>query len=132
MFVNREAIHGVRPGPVVKEGDIWFTRGAGEDGSVYLVIPQGKKLWKRGGRREFTLGSLKAGEGARISVLGQSGKTVEYDPTADPEARLKQTPEGLEISVVRAQRLYNDHAWPNPVVVKLEGVEFVLPEEAVE
>lgn len=128
MFVNREAIHGIRPGPVAKEGDIWFTREAKENGAVYLVIPQGKKLWKRGDRREFTLGSLKASEDSRISVLGQSGKTVEYDPKAKPEARLKQTPEGLQISMVRAQRLYNDHAWPNPIVVKLDGVEFASPE----
>ncbi len=124
MFVNREAIHGVRPGPVAKEGDIWFTREARDNGAIYLIIPQGEKLWKRGDRREFTLKSLKAGEGARIAVLGQTSKTVEYSPNAKPEARLQQTPEGLQISVVRAQRLYNDHQWPNPVVVKLEGVGF--------
>lgn len=125
MFVNREAIHGVRPGPVVKEGDIWFTREAKQGGAIYLIIPQGGKRWKRGERREFTLPSLKAGEGARVAVLGQSGKTVEYSPKANPEARLQQTAEGLQISVVRAQRLYNDHAWPNALVVKLEGVAFV-------
>ena len=39
---------------------------------------------------------------------------------------LKQTDEGLEISVVRAQRIYNNHQWPNPIVVKLENIEPAL------
>lgn len=127
MFVNREAIHGIRPGPVVKEGDIWFTTDPKEGGAVYLIIPQGKQPWKRGERREFKLSSLRAGSESAISVLGQSGKTVEYNPKARPEARLQAMDDGILISVVRAQRLYNNHAWPNPLVVKLEGVEFHSP-----
>ena len=58
-------------------------------------------------------------------MLGQNDKVVEYNPRADATSRFKQTDAGLEISVVRTQRLYNDHHWPNPIVVKLEGVTFI-------
>ncbi|MCH7225175.1 alpha-L-fucosidase [Haloferula sp. A504] len=129
MFVNGEAIHGVRPGPVVKEGDLWFTRDPDRDGRVYLIIPQGDERWKRGDRREFRVGSLRARADATISVLGQSGKTVEYSPKAKPEARLQAVDGGILISVVRAQRLYNNHQWPNPLVACLDGVEFSSPGE---
>lgn len=125
MFVNREAIHGIRPGDVVKEGDIWFTTDPLQEGRVYAIIPQGDDRWRRGQRREFTLSSLRARDDASIAVLGQSGLTVEYRPKANPEARLEQTADGLQISVVRAQRLYNNNQWPNPLVVRLDGVDFL-------
>ncbi len=57
-------------------------------------------------------------------MLGQNSRVVEYQPKADPESRLRQIDGGLEISVVRAQRIYNDKTWPNPVVVKLTDVGF--------
>jgi len=123
MFINAEAIHGIRPCPVFREGDLWFTRS--KDGkSVYVFLT---KLpdWKRGARKTFGIKAFKATPEAKISVLGQNDKVVEYNPKAVPTSHVKQTEEGLEISVVRAQRIYNNHKWPNPVVVKLEGVEFV-------
>jgi alpha-L-fucosidase len=124
MFVNDQAIHAIRPAPIVKEQDIWFTRDPEKDDRVYLIIPQGEPLWKRGTRREFTLHSLRAGADAKISVLGQSGKTIEYMPKRSAEAHIEAIDDGIRISVVRAQRLYNNHKWPNPVVVQLDGVRF--------
>ena len=128
MFVNREAIHDIRPCPTVKEGDIWFTRSGDNEETVYAIIPQGEESWKRGERREFTFESLSATDATRISVLGQNDKVVEYEPENIPMSRFQQTPDGLKISVVRAQRLYNSFSpewqWPNPIVVKLEGVRF--------
>jgi alpha-L-fucosidase len=125
MFVNGECIHNIRPCPVIREGGLWFTRSSKDKGTVYVIIPQGETLWKRGERREFTLRSLRMDGEAGISVLGQNSRVVEYQPEANPECRLAQTDEGLWISVVRAQRLYNNHKWPNPIVVKLEGVRFL-------
>lgn len=126
MFVNRECIHGIRPCPLICEGDLWFTAGRSEPGVVYVIIPQGDTLWQRGERREFTLRCLSMeGEEPKISVLGQNSQVVEYQPDANPECRIAQTEEGLWISVVRAHRLYNNHKWPNPIVVKLEGVRFI-------
>jgi len=126
MFINGEAIHDTRPCPRIKEGDMWFTRSAKDKDTVYVFIPQGKQLWERGERREFTLESLSATGTTRISVLGQNDRVVEYDPEAVPKSKFQQTKRGLEISVVRAQRIYNNHQWPNPIVVKLESVAFNL------
>lgn len=125
MFVNSEAIHNIRPCPVIREGDIYFTRCRENPNTVYAIIPQGSERWKRGERREFTLTSLKSLSNTQISVLGQNDQVVEYRPEARPVSRVEQTDAGLKISVVRAQRLYNNHRWPNPIVVKLEGVEFL-------
>jgi alpha-L-fucosidase len=82
--------------------------------------------WPRGERREFLLKSLKSTPETKISVLGQSGELVEYNPSADATAVFTQQNAGLQISVVRAQRIYNNHKWPNPIVVKLENVEPAL------
>ena len=124
MFINGEAIHDVRPCPVIREGDLRFTHDAKNEGTVYVFIPQGKELWKHGDRREYTLKSLNATDKTLISVLGQNDKVVEYQPEKIPESRFEQSGDGLRISVVRAQRIYNDRKWPNPVVVKLENVTF--------
>lgn len=128
MFINRESIYGIRPCPLVKEGDIHFARSAENPDTVYAFIPQGKELWKRGDRREFVLKSLAATKETRISVLGQNDRVVEYNPKAVPVSKAEQSSDGLKISVVRAQRVYNNSQWPNPIVVKLENVKFVSKE----
>ena len=124
MFVNREAIHNVRPAPTIKEGDFYFTRAKADPNAVYVFISQGEKGWRRGERREFVVQSLTASGEIKVSVLGQNDKVVEYRPEADAVSRVEVIEEGLKLSVVRAQRLYNDTRWPNPIVVKLEGVAF--------
>jgi len=124
MFVNGESIHNVRPCSVIKEGELRLTRSSKNKSTVYVFIPQNRGDWKRGVRREYTLNSLVATDNIHISVLGQNSRVLEYNPQGKPESKVKQTPKGLQISVVRAQRIYNNSNWPNPVVVKLEGVEF--------
>ncbi len=118
--VNGESIHGTRPWVVSQEENIWFTRRK-DDSAVYAFLT-GMPDWPRGQRREFLLQSVQATPATRVSVLGHGGKLVEYSPDTDATPRFQQTDRGLTISVVRAQRLYNDHKWPNPVVVKLENV----------
>lgn len=120
LFVNGEAIYEVRPWHVVREGDIWFTK-AKDDSAVYAIIT-GEDGWKRGARKEFVLKSVRATDSTGISVLGHGGELVEYDRDADPTPTYEQKDDELHISVVRAQRLYNNHRWPNPVVVKLTNV----------
>ena len=56
-------------------------------------------------------------------MLGQNDKVVEYRPEIDAKSRFVQEKDGLHISVVRAQRIYNNSKWPNPITVKLENVE---------
>jgi hypothetical protein len=124
MFINDEAIHGIRPCRVVGEEDIWYTQS--KDGkSVYVFLTEftGKNRWRKGDRKEIVLKELRSTPQTAISVLGQNDKVLEYNPGADVQSRFKQTDDGLEISVMRAQRIYNNNSWPNTVVVKLQNVE---------
>ena len=57
-----------------------------------------------------------------VAVNGQSGQVLEYRPTVNPKASWHQDKHGLNISAMRAQRLYNNSAWPNPVVLKMTNV----------
>ncbi|MGJ8651172.1 MAG: alpha-L-fucosidase [Opitutaceae bacterium] len=125
MFINGEAIHDIRPCPVISEENIYYTQS--KDGkSVYVFLNEftDKNRWKKGDRKEILLKELKATSDTKISVLGQNSRILEYNKGADVESRFKQNEAGLEISVMRAQRIYNNQGWPNTVVVKLENVEF--------
>ncbi|TWU38879.1 Alpha-L-fucosidase [Novipirellula aureliae] len=126
MFINDEAIHNVRPCKVVGEDNVWYTQS--KDGKcVYVFMTEftGKDRWKHGERKNIVLKNWKATDQSKVSVLGQNDKVLEYNPKADPTSRVKQTDAGIELSIMRAQRIYNNKAWPNTVVLKLENVEFV-------
>lgn len=124
MFVNEEAIKGIRPLPkTIKDGYAWFTQKADEN-TVYVFIT-GQADWFKGRRRSFLVKNLKATDKTTISVLGQNDKVVEYWPENIPESRFIQHEELLEVSISRAQRLYNDKVWPNPIVVKLTNVDII-------
>ncbi|WP_299666654.1 alpha-L-fucosidase [uncultured Polaribacter sp.] len=124
MFVNDEAIKNVRPLPTtIKDGYLWFTKNKDKN-TVYAFVT-GQKDWFKGRRRNFLMKNLKATKNTTISVLGQSDLEVEYWPENIPESRFIQHEKLLEISISKAQRLYNDKIWPNPIVVKITNVEFI-------
>ncbi|WP_372796232.1 alpha-L-fucosidase [Pontiella sp.] len=124
MFVNEEAVKEIRPVPgKIREGSIWFTQNE-EKNTVYALIV-GQKDWFKGFRRNFLLESLRSTPETEVSVVGQNDLVVEYWPANIPTTRFIQHEGGLEISVSRAQRLYNDKLWANPVVVRLTNVEWV-------
>ncbi len=116
LFVNGEAIYGVRPWVRSNEGNIWFTRKRGTN-TVFAILVTDS--WNFGERKDFVLTSVAAGPETGVSVLGQSDQVLEYQPDVVPQTRWRQAQDGLHISVVRAQRLYNDRTWPNPVVLKI-------------
>jgi alpha-L-fucosidase len=123
MFVNREAIHGIRPCEKIRERDIWFTKS--KDGRDVYMFLRGLERWDLGERRYFTVRSVEATEKTSISVLGQNDKVVEYRPEISPASGFTQKEGELTFSVYRAQRLYNNRLWPNPVVVKMTNVRFI-------
>jgi len=128
MFINDEAVKNVRTAPTqIKDGDLWFTK-AKDENTAYVFITN-QPEWFKGKRRLFYTESIRATEETEISVLGQNDMVVEYSPTNKPVSLFTQRSHNLEISVTRAQRVYNDKIWPNPIVVKLTNVEFVLPEK---
>ncbi len=124
-FVNQEAVLDVKPWHVVSDGNIWYTQRKDADGksTVYAMVTQPD--WKWGTRKDIVLKSVLAGEQTQVHVLGQTSKVLEYRPSADIAARWEQKPDGLHVSAVRAQRLYNDRTWPNAVVLKITDAQAV-------
>lgn len=120
MFINREAFENTIPFEITNESNVWFLKKKDEK-TVYAFILE--KDWALGERKTFHLRSIKAPDNSKISVLGQNSLVLEYNPEVDPQPTIKNTKEGLELSVMRAQRIYNDRKWPNPIVIKLENVE---------
>ncbi len=117
MFINREAIYEIRPWHVIREGDIWFTKAKDAD-TVYAILTK-LPNWRKGERKDFVLQTVRATDQTEVSVLGQSGRVLEYNTSVIPETRWSQEDDGLHLSVMRAQRIYNNTRWPNPLVVKI-------------
>ena len=115
-IVNAEAVGKVRPWVITNEGDVWFTKAKDAD-TVYAFVPGSDWIW--GTRKTVTLQSVKASEETTVRVLGQNEKVLEYRPEVTPQTEWEQTSAGLRITAYRAQRLYNDRRWPNPVVLKI-------------
>ena len=125
MFVNSEAIYGVRPWNITNENDIWFTRGRDQN-ALYAIVD---RPWKRGTYIDVVLKSVRATPQTAISVLGQNSKIYEYQPATDPTPSFSQQTDGLHIHVMRTQRLQDNSAWPNSAVIRLTNVEeaFIPP-----
>lgn len=120
-FVNGEAIRGVRPWVITNEKNVWFTKKKDER-TVYAFITH-EEHWRLGDPKTITLRSVKATPQTAISVLGQSGELVEYKPDVKPKTTWTEDSGGLHITAYRAQRLYTDRGWPDPIVLKLTNVE---------
>ena len=120
MFINSEAIYEVRPWVVTNEGDVWFTKRRDEN-TVYAIVTGSN--WRWGETKTITLKSVRATGRTNVSVLGQSGKVLEYRPEVDPKTTWRDEGRGIAISAYRAQRIYNDRRWPNPVVLKITNAE---------
>lgn len=120
-FVNGESVSGVRPWVITNEKNVWFTRHKDEP-TVYAFIT-GDQHWKLGDAKTITLRSVHATSQTSISVLGQSDEIVEYKPDVKPKTKWTEDNAGLHITAYRAQRLYTDRSWPDPVVLKMTHVE---------
>ena len=128
-MVNAEAVGAVRPWVITNEGEIWFTKAKQAD-TVYAFVPG--VGWGWGTQKTVVLKSVMAGESTHIRVLGQNEQVLEYRPDITPRTEWEQTPQGLRIRAYRAQRLYNDRHWPNPVVLRIEGARPGLEPPEVE
>lgn len=131
MFVNDEAIHDIRPCVTAGSKDVYYTQSK-EGKYVYAFLtqftdndPKGGTQWGRRARKEVLLKELKSTAETKIRVLGQEHRVEKFSPRHDIGTRFEQKEGGLEVSVKRAQRLYNNRRWPNAVVLRLENVEFV-------
>lgn len=118
-FVNGEALKNVRPWVITNENNIWFTRNRD---TVYAFLTK-MAPWKLGEANTVTLRSVRATARTEVTVLGQSGELVEYRPEVTPKTTWRTTGEGLEVRAYRAQRLYTNRLWPNPVVLRITHAE---------
>jgi alpha-L-fucosidase len=123
-FLNHECIDSTRAWVVSKENNVLFTAKGKNLYAIVTEVPD----WKEGERRSFTLHSVRAQPNTAVSVLGQNSKIMEYKPNADVRCTYQQTAAGLTVSVVKAQRIYDDHRWPNAVVIKLANVQPAIDE----
>jgi alpha-L-fucosidase len=132
MFVNQEMVYGVRPWivPSEKNGNetYWFTKK--KDAAVVYVAVRPNERWKYGEWKDILLRSVKLAAGGKVEVLGQNDEVLEYQPKVVPKTTWTQGTDGLRVRAMRAQRLYNDRKWPNPVVLKITGAQaaFAAPE----
>ena len=120
-FVNGESIKKVRPWVITNENSVWLTKGESSN-TVYASLTH-MNPWKLGTAKTVTLRSVRSTPATQISVLGQSDQLVEYLPDVVPKTTWKQDAEGLHITAFRAQRLYTDRRWPDPVVLKITNAE---------
>jgi alpha-L-fucosidase len=120
-FINKESVDSVQPWVISREKNIWFT--TKNNKQTLFAIVTGLPAWTEGDQKNFVLHSVKVTASTSISVLGQNGIIQEYKPGKNVKPSFRQTDTGLIVSVFRTQRIYDDHKWPNPVVIKLENVE---------
>lgn len=121
LFANGESIYDIRPWPVIRERltldhEVWYTRSKESD-TVYAIVTGAP--WPKGERKVITLKQVRATDQTDVEILGQSGHVLEYRPDVNPKASWQQDDQGLHISAMRAQRLYNNNRWPNPVVIRI-------------
>jgi len=129
-FVNGEAIEKVSPWILPNEGDIWFTWKP-EEKTLYAILTKNPN-WPLGERREFVIKSAQIGDNSKITVLGQSSELVEYQPKTDATIYCEQKEDGIHISCVRAQRIYNNRKWNNPIVLKITNATPALEPPIIE
>lgn len=124
MFVNSDAIYGVRPWIITNEGDVWFTKK--KDSSALYAIVDPATPWKIGEWKDLVLHSVKATPKTEVSVLGANGEVLEYAPKVTPQTTFHMESDGLHIRTMRSQRMQDNKQWPNPIVVKITHVEPAL------
>jgi alpha-L-fucosidase len=120
MFVNSEAIYSTRPWVITNEGDVWFTKKKNED-TLYAIV-DADKPWEFAKWQDIVLHSVKPSPNTEISVLGENGTIVEYQPKVNPKPTWEMKDDGMHIRAMRAQRLQDNHKWPNPVVLRITHV----------
>ncbi len=129
---NREAVDNIVPFDITHEKtrsnwhydeperNIWFTKSASSN-AVYAFLPS--LNWGVGDYRTFFIRSLKGSDKTNVSILGQNNHTMEYQTETSPKPLFSVTDQGIFVHAIRSHRTYK--AWKNPVVVKLENVEYI-------
>jgi alpha-L-fucosidase len=123
-FANAEAIYAVKPLPVVREDNIWYTQ-SNDEKYIYAIVQRNTPNdWKYGTRKNLVLTHLEGNANTKVSILGYKSELVEYKNGFDASTYLAPTSIGLVISAVNGQRFYTNNQWGNAVVLKIENAKF--------
>lgn len=123
-FANGEAIHNVKPLPVVREGNIWYTQ-SNDEKYIYAIVQRSDANdWKYGSRQNFVLTHIEGTPETKVTIPGYKSELVEYREGLDAGIYTASTPIGLVVSAVNGQRFYTNNQWPNSVVLKIENAKF--------
>lgn len=123
-FANSESIYKIKPLPVIREENFWYTQSNDEKYIYVYVTRSSADDWKFGERKAMILTHIEANPDTKVSVLGFDSKFVEYKVGFDAGIYSHATPLGLVVSAVNGQRFYTDRRWPNAVVLKIENAKF--------
>ncbi|MEN8251032.1 MAG: alpha-L-fucosidase [Bacteroidota bacterium] len=116
MFINQEAFENTIPHHIIKQGNMWFLTSKDKK-TAYIFLNEDD--WEIGDRLTFQAEAFQITENSRISVLGHNGEVLEYQPHVNPAPSVTPAYKGIQVSVTRSQRIYNDRKWDNPIVVKI-------------
>lgn len=123
-FANSEAIYAVKPLPVIREDNIWYTQSNDEKYIYAFITRSSADDWKYGDRKTFVLTHIEGNKHTKVTTLGYQAELVEYRKDYDAATYLSPTPLGLVISAVNGQRFYTNNKWPNSVVLRIENATF--------
>ena len=121
MSVNSDCIYSVRPWVITNEGDYWFTKKKDED--TLYVIDNSPSPWIFGKWRDLVLKSVGPGTDTDVSVLGENGKVLEYQPKVNPKPTWEMKADGMHIHAMLAQRLQDNYKWAYPVVLRITHIK---------
>jgi alpha-L-fucosidase len=123
-FANSEAIYNVKPLPIIKEGNIWYTQSNDEKFIYAFVLRNNYEDWKYGERKNILLTNIKGNPKTKVQILGYKSELVEYKTGFDAKIYTNASDLGLLVSCVNGQRFYTNNQWPNAVVLKIENAVF--------
>ena len=83
------------PGSSPMKRDVWFTKKKNED-TLYAMVDSDKP-WEYGKWNDLVLHSVKASDQTEVSVLGENGKVLEYQPSVNPKPTWGMKSDGLHI-----------------------------------
>jgi len=123
-FANSEAIYAVKPLPIVREDNVWYTQ-SNDEKYIYAIVRRANwQDWKYGTRKNLVLTHLEGNAQTKVSILGYKSELVEYKDGFDASTYVAPTSIGLVVSAVNGQRFYTNNQWPNAVVLKIENAKF--------
>lgn len=128
-MANSEAIYTVKPLPVVKNENVWFTQSNDEKYIYAYIVRKSATDWKYGERKDFIFQNIEATAQTKVNILGYGSKLVEYKKDFDASLKIAPTPIGLVVSAVNGQRFYTNNLWPNTVVMRFENARFKVPDK---